>query len=103
MIKVTFYLEDSLFEWTLKPEPLVEPLRRKPKTLSFNLIMFGTSRNRSVTLTHRGRTYARSSGRTLLSVVQTYDGGPSDVRSVNSTPDVRGTTKRMLLFGIPFG
>jgi hypothetical protein len=46
---------------------------------------------------------ARSSGRTLLSVVWTYDGGPPDVRSANSTPDVRGTTGRMLLFGIPFG
>jgi hypothetical protein len=47
--------------------------------------------------------YARSSGRTLLSIVQTYDGGPPDVRSVNSTPDVRGTTGRTLLFGIPSG
>jgi hypothetical protein len=37
-IKVTFYLGDSLFDLTLKPEPLVEPLRQKPKALSFNLV-----------------------------------------------------------------
>jgi hypothetical protein len=47
--------------------------------------------------------YARSSGRTLLFVVRTYDGGPPDVRFANSTPDIRGTTGRTLLFGIPFG
>jgi hypothetical protein len=47
--------------------------------------------------------YARSSGRTLLSVVRTYDGGPPDVCSVNSTLDVRGTTGRTLLFEYPLG
>jgi hypothetical protein len=50
-----------------------------------------------------GRTYARSSGRTLLSVVRTYDGGPPDVRSVNSTLDVRETTGRTLLLVYPLG
>jgi hypothetical protein len=47
--------------------------------------------------------YVRSSGCTLLSVVRTYDGGPSDVCFANSTPDVRGTIGRTLVFGIPFG
>jgi hypothetical protein len=53
--------------------------------------------------------YVRSSGYplgntcTLLSVVWMYDGGPSDVHSTNSTQDVRGTTRRTLVFGIPFG
>jgi hypothetical protein len=42
------------------------------------------------------RTYA------LQIVHQTYV-GPLDVHYVNSTPDVRGTTERTLLFGIPFG
>jgi hypothetical protein len=32
-----------------------------------------------------------------------WGGGPLDVRSANSTRDVRGTTGRMLLFGITFG
>jgi hypothetical protein len=45
--------------------------------------------------------YVRSSGRMLLSIVRTYDGGPPDVRSTNSTPDVRGTTRRTLLFEYP--
>jgi hypothetical protein len=39
----------------------------------------------------------------LLSVVRTYDGGPPDVRSANSTPDVRGTIGRTLLFEYPLG
>jgi hypothetical protein len=47
--------------------------------------------------------YARSSGHTLLFVVWTYDGGPLDVRSTNSTPDVRGTTERTPLFVYPLG
>jgi hypothetical protein len=47
--------------------------------------------------------YSRSSGRTLLSVVRTYDGGPPDVRSINSTPDVRGTTGHTILFEYPLG
>jgi hypothetical protein len=32
--------------------------------------------------------YDRSSGRTLLSIVRMYDGGPPDACSANSTPDV---------------
>jgi hypothetical protein len=47
--------------------------------------------------------YARSSRRTLMSIVQTYDRGPPDVRSVNSTLDIHRTTGHMLLFSIPFG
>jgi hypothetical protein len=39
----------------------------------------------------------------LLSVVQTYDGGPPDVCSANTTPDVRGTTRRTLLFVYSLG
>jgi hypothetical protein len=39
----------------------------------------------------------------LLSVVKTYEGGLSDVRSANSTTDVRGTTGSTLLFRVSFG
>jgi hypothetical protein len=46
--------------------------------------------------------YTRSGGRTLLSVVRTYGGGPSDVCYANSTTDVCGTTGYTLLFEIPF-
>jgi hypothetical protein len=54
-------------------------------------------------LIHRGQTYARSNERMLLSVVRTYDEGPSDVRSINSTLDVRGTIRHTLLFVYPLG
>ena len=46
-------------------------------------------------------TYARSSECILLFLMWTYNGGPSDIRSANSTVDIHGTTERMLLFGIP--
>jgi hypothetical protein len=36
-----------------------------------------------------------------MSVVWTYDGGPPDIRSANSIPDIRGTTGRTLLFEYP--
>jgi hypothetical protein len=46
--------------------------------------------------------YATFDGRTLLSVVQTYGREASDARSAKSTTDIHGTTRHMLLFGIPF-
>jgi hypothetical protein len=39
----------------------------------------------------------------LLSVLRMYDGGPPNVRSANSTLDVRGTTRRTLLFVYTLG
>jgi hypothetical protein len=38
----------------------------------------------------------------LLSVVRMYREGPPDLRYVNSTMEVRGTTGCMLLFRVPF-
>jgi hypothetical protein len=41
--------------------------------------------------------------RMLLFLVQTYDGGPPNVYSINSIADVCGTTGRTLFFEISLG
>jgi hypothetical protein len=49
-----------------------------------------------------GWTFVRLGGRTLLSVVWTYRGGPPDVRSVNHIGGhTGGTIGHMLLFEYP--
>jgi hypothetical protein len=54
--------------------------------------------NRSQTLIFWRLTYAKSDERTPLSLVQTYMGGPPDIRSANSTTDVHGTTRTYATF-----
>jgi hypothetical protein len=59
----------------------------RPKTHSVNLITLET-------LTLRGRTYAKSSGRMLLFVVRTYDGDHWMYALQTVLADVHGTTGR---------
>jgi hypothetical protein len=50
-----------------------------------------------------GRMYARYSGRTLLSVVQTNGRDHQTYALQTVQADICGTTERTLLFGIPSG
>jgi hypothetical protein len=66
-----------------------------PKPLALAQTHFEPLENKSQTLILRRRTYV---------VVCSADvrGGPSDVRSTKSITDIRETTRRTLLFGVPF-